>query len=153
MKNLKKDNKGFSLVELIVVVLIMAIIAVALAPQVIKWVNNSRISADNNTKEAVISAAQNCLSDEAIYKNIKKTGAKDIKLVIDNKELTVTDEDSTGFIAKFNEYASVTLDANGKTTAFKTKQSDYKITITIKGGTAKLDITDNGSGQSDISDK
>ncbi|MCI5848904.1 MAG: type II secretion system GspH family protein, partial [Lachnoclostridium sp.] len=39
MKRTKKNNKGFSLVELIVVVLIMAIIAVALAPQVMKWVN------------------------------------------------------------------------------------------------------------------
>ena len=47
MKKTKKmNNKGFSLVELIVVVLIMAIIAVALAPQVMKWVNNSRVSSD-----------------------------------------------------------------------------------------------------------
>ena len=48
MKNLKKNNKGVSLVELIVVVLIMAIIAVALAPQIMKWVKNSRITADQN---------------------------------------------------------------------------------------------------------
>ena len=32
MEKTKKNNKGFSLVELIVVVLIMAIIAVSLAP-------------------------------------------------------------------------------------------------------------------------
>ena len=32
----KRNNKGFSLVELIVVILIMAVIAVALAPQVMK---------------------------------------------------------------------------------------------------------------------
>ncbi len=39
---MKKNNKGFSLVELIVVVLIMGIIAVALAPQVMKWVDEAR---------------------------------------------------------------------------------------------------------------
>ena len=41
-------NKGFSLVELIVVVLIIAIIAVALAPQVIKWVDRARTNVQEN---------------------------------------------------------------------------------------------------------
>ena len=59
MKKLtKKNNKGFSLVELIVVVLIMAIIAVALAPQVTKWVQNSRISSDAQNFDSVVSAIQ-----------------------------------------------------------------------------------------------
>ena len=48
---MKKDNKGFSLVELIVVVLIMGILAVALTPQVLKWVNNSRVANDLQAKE------------------------------------------------------------------------------------------------------
>ena len=43
---MREDNRGFSLIELIVVVLIMAIIAVALAPQVMKWVENSRVASD-----------------------------------------------------------------------------------------------------------
>lgn len=149
MKNLKKDNKGFSLVELIVVVLIMAIIAVALAPQVIKWVNNSRISADNNTKEAVVSAAQNCLSDETIYKNVKNA-TKDIVITVNNTGLTIADA-VDGYEAKFAEYASVTLSSH-KTSSFKTKQSGCEIKVTIAQKTAKLSVVVSG-GESDISDK
>ena len=44
MKDKKRNNKGFSLVELIVVILIMAVLAVALAPQVMKWVGNARLA-------------------------------------------------------------------------------------------------------------
>ena len=45
---IKKNNKGFSLVELIIVVLIIAIIAVALAPQVVKYVGRSKEDVDKN---------------------------------------------------------------------------------------------------------
>jgi prepilin-type N-terminal cleavage/methylation domain-containing protein len=56
--NEKKNNKGFSLVELIVVILIMAVLAVALAPQVMKWVGNARKAADRQTVDAIVSGVQ-----------------------------------------------------------------------------------------------
>ena len=67
---MKKNNKGFSLVELIVVVLIMAIIAVALAPQVMKWVENSRKSTDCNNYDSVVSAVNIALANEAVMTDI-----------------------------------------------------------------------------------
>jgi len=66
----KMNNKGFSLVELIVVVLIMAIIAVALAPQVMKWVENSRISTDATNYESMIENLQLAIADKEAYKKI-----------------------------------------------------------------------------------
>lgn len=67
--NMKKlNNKGFSLVELIVVVLIMAIIAVALAPQVMKWVEESRKSTDANNYDTIVEACNTALADQATLK-------------------------------------------------------------------------------------
>jgi len=65
----KMNNKGFSLVELIVVVLIMAIIAVALAPQVMRWVENSRKSNDIEAYGSLVNALQVAGTDENVLKN------------------------------------------------------------------------------------
>lgn len=62
-----KKNNGFSLVELIVVVLIMAIIAVALAPQVMKWVDNSRISTDISNYDEMVANLQVAITDKDAY--------------------------------------------------------------------------------------
>ena len=64
----KMNNKGFSLVELIVVVLIMAIIAVALAPQVMKWVENSRKATDVQNYGHVAQALEVSYAKEVVFK-------------------------------------------------------------------------------------
>lgn len=54
----KNDNKGFSLVELIIVVAIMAILVGLLAPQYIKYVEKSRKSADASNLSEMVNAVQ-----------------------------------------------------------------------------------------------
>ena len=70
----KMNNKGFSLVELIVVVLIMAIIAVALAPQVMRWVENSRKSNDIEAYGSLVNALQVAGTDEGVLAELPATG-------------------------------------------------------------------------------
>ncbi|MDD5901664.1 MAG: type II secretion system protein [Lachnospiraceae bacterium] len=70
----KKNNKGFSLVELIVVVLIMGIIAVALAPQVMKWVGTSKEKTDDSNAAALKSSVQTALADWQITNNLPSGG-------------------------------------------------------------------------------
>ena len=58
LNNKKKDNKGFSLVELIIVVAIMAILVGLLAPQYIKYVEKSRKSSDASNLSEMVNALQ-----------------------------------------------------------------------------------------------
>ena len=51
-------NKGFSLVELIIVIAIMAALIGVLAPQYIKYVEKSREAADLDSAQAIITALQ-----------------------------------------------------------------------------------------------
>ena len=46
MKQLRRNNKGFTLVELIVVIAIIAILTAVAAPQYVKYVERSRIGVD-----------------------------------------------------------------------------------------------------------
>ncbi len=56
MKERKLNNKGFSLVELIIVIAIMVILVVVIAPQYTRFVNNSRVSADVQTAQTMATA-------------------------------------------------------------------------------------------------
>lgn len=51
-----KNNKGFSLVELIIVIAIMAILVGVMAPQLIKYIEKSNVSADMQLLDAVYDA-------------------------------------------------------------------------------------------------
>lgn len=54
----KMNNKGFSLVELIIVIAIMAILIVVLAPQYLKYVERGRNSTDLQNATEIVTAIQ-----------------------------------------------------------------------------------------------
>lgn len=64
--NRKMNNKGFSLVELIIVIAIMAILVGVLAPQLLKYIEKTNVSADVQLADAVKSAVQTGIMDPEV---------------------------------------------------------------------------------------
>lgn len=64
----KMNNKGFSLVELIIVIAIMAILIVVLAPQYLKYVERSRNSTDMQNAATIKTAIETYAADPEAQK-------------------------------------------------------------------------------------
>ena len=63
LKDKKKDNKGFTLVELVIVVAILAILVGILAPQYTKYVEKSRKAADAANLENLVTVIKTAAAD------------------------------------------------------------------------------------------
>ena len=70
-----KKNKGFSLVELIIVIAIMAILAAAIAPALIRYIDKSRRADDVTAAGTINSSMTAALANEDIYDEIFKVSA------------------------------------------------------------------------------
>lgn len=66
LKEKKLNNKGFSLVELIIVIAIMAVLVGVLAPQYMRYVERSRVSADTEVASGLQGAITTALLDPAL---------------------------------------------------------------------------------------
>ena len=61
-----KNNKGFSLVELIIVIAIMAILVGVMAPQLIKYIEKSKVSSDTQLLDTWHTAIVTSMMDPAV---------------------------------------------------------------------------------------
>jgi prepilin-type N-terminal cleavage/methylation domain len=118
---MKKNNKGFSLVELIIVIAIMAVLVAVLAPQYIKYVEKSRVSKDVAALDEVIRAAQVAAVDPA-------SGAT-------TGEITVAINDSTGVVSFTDVTGKLTNITDDMTASLGT------VTLSSKNGKNLADLT------------
>ena len=125
----KLGNKGFSLVELIVVIAIMAVLVGVLAPTLIRNVEKSRESTDLQTLDSIRGSVSTALSVEDVNAALG-TGYTG-KIVGGSKELTKT-SGSDDFNSKLKSEltADGVLDATLKSKVCK-DASIGKNTITI----------------------
>lgn len=133
-------NGGFSLIELAVTVMLMSILAVALAPQVMKWVNNARLATDSQTRNSVVGFTQNALTNMEAY-----TQANGIvtQIVIDNDTCLVSGINGDA-PAPVDKIAAAVAENGGLTSSssgydatisgLRTKTTGGQIIVTIQSG-------------------
>ena len=68
---MKRNNKGFSLVELIIVIAIMAILAAAIAPALIRYIDKSRKADDLTAGGTINSSVSAALANEDAYDELQ----------------------------------------------------------------------------------
>ena len=111
-KIMENENKGFSLVELIVVIAIMAVMTSVLAPSLLGYVEKSRMQKDDSAMGEVSNAIKLALADQNVYDecltyNIKGnyscyvdsgfTAASDDNAIVDKERTNVAaDKYATG---------------------------------------------------------
>ena len=69
------NNKGFSFVELIIVITIMAVITAVLVPQMMKHVEASRVQKDETLLDDIRNAANIVLSSGGVYDEVVENEA------------------------------------------------------------------------------
>lgn len=103
--NKKKNNKGFTLVELVIVIAILAILVGLLAPQYTKYVERSKKSADVNNMDELIKAVEVYVIDSATKDALTAQDTVTLSLDKDGVKVDNTKPAATTVFAKaFTEY-------------------------------------------------
>ena len=83
-------NNGFSLVELIIVIAIMAILAAAIAPALIKYIAKSRRASDVETADVILDAVGAAYAEAYSFEGIEAGVDQDANLINTSKVVSVT---------------------------------------------------------------
>ena len=138
--NKKKNNKGFTLVELVIVVAILAILVGILAPQYTKYVEKSRKAADASNLENLVTVFKTAASDST-----DKIAAGDYTITIDatKTEITVSPDAAakTTLEGVFEEYAGNAW----ADTSLKSKKWTGNDGNTVTSISADINVGDDGA--------
>lgn len=142
-KNEKKDNKGFSLVELIIVIAIMAILVGIVGTQVIPYISKSKVAKDQQVLNSISTAAVAAYSENAATGSFtidvfSKTAPSDTTQATIQSDIKATSGfenlgDFTGALGADGkaDIESVTVEFNATTHKAVTK-ANYKSGSTVK---------------------
>ncbi len=131
-KLIKKDQKGFTLVEVIVVLVILAIMAAVLIPSLVGYINKARENTVVSETRSVVTAVQSLASEK--YAKQNDTGSTSYNL---GSGGNITPGDTTINYADIEDLCELTdLDAaitnytitGGKVTALEYTSGDQKCT-------------------------
>ena len=116
----KKNNKGFSLIELVIVITIMVILTALLAPQLLRYVEQSRYAKDAVAVDEVVRAVELALTNEDAYAQVGTSGftvtySKDGGLTVPaaQDKVAVELEKTLGTLTAIPKFVSTTFTTHG----------------------------------------
>lgn len=131
MKNRNKmNNNGFSLVELIIVIAIMAVLIGVLAPQYMKYVEKGKVAADDDNMDAIVNAIQVWAVDPDATSSFA-TGTTTITLKRDYTP--ATDANTSGAVKDALENAGLSATLPKLTNRQTFATADIKLTVSAGG--------------------
>jgi len=93
---MKKNNYGFSLIELIIVIAIMAILVAVIAPNLTKYLSKSKIETDKKNADEIASQLQTCITDYESENSSDGVGS--------NEKCLIADDDTSAVVTvKWND--------------------------------------------------
>lgn len=146
MKNQERKenaNKGFSLVELIVVVAIMAVLLVVLTPQYLRYVERTRLQKDNTAIGDIVEAVKLGLADETILTgttfpvNITLTGGTGTNKTVAFPAGTGADATQLGAELQATIGGQFATSSN----SYRDSATDIVIVITTANGIPQIEVT------------
>lgn len=146
----KKNNKGFSLVELIVVVAIMAVLLGVLVPTLVRHIESSRLSKDKKNLDELRVAMEVALSNE----KFADIACSDVQIgtdaSVDISGKTFVSDDATTNTAFINEVKANF--SNKSTVALTSKlKKGCSVTVTISDGRVEIEVDATANGDYDFS--
>lgn len=139
----KTNNQGFSLVELIIVIAIMAVLIGVLAPQFLKYVERSRVQKDESAIEEVRNATEIALANENIYQEVATliTGtvtAVDVVISPTGVLSTLPAAGTTDLLAELNDVLGTIDLSSSQYSNATTGGATIRITINSTTGTVSV---------------
>ncbi len=125
-------NKGFSLVELIVVIAIMAILVAVLAPTLLSKIEDSREATDLQAMGELNSAMKTALAKEKVNDEMKADGNYTVDISSGVPKITAGPAGSGTFTEVNKELAEIIPEIKFKSK--KATASGVKVIITINSG-------------------
>lgn len=135
----QKNNAGFSLVELIVVIAIMVVLVAVLAPLFSKYIESSRRSTDVQNANSI---SEGVLADYADGQVFKEGTKYTVSGTAPNR--TATGVSVKGLPTAVGEDLKTkgnALGDAGKTFTFTYTEADNKCKVTVTDGSEELDLT------------